>query len=212
MGPIDRAFGFLMRKFILSGGVNEMTCNDYRCIVKEKVSEKRFIHCENVSSEAVRFARIYGADCQKAEIAGLLHDITKEMSSDEQLRIMDKNDIMLTKLQLSSPKLWHSISGAAYINSELGIEDEDILNAVRFHTSGRAGMSLLEKIIFVADFTSKERDYDGVDIMREKADRSLEEAMHFGLSFTVCDLINRRRVIDPNAVECYNDITLNYTF
>lgn len=115
-------------------------------------------------------------------------------------------------MQLSSPKLWHSLSGAAYINSELGIEDEDILNAVRYHTSGRAGMSTLEKIIFVADFTSAERDYDGIETIREKSRRTLEEAMHFGLSFTLVDLVKRGRAIDPNAVECYNDIIINYNF
>lgn len=189
-----------------------MTFKDYKKLVKAKVSEKRFNHCVNVAKEAVKLAGRYSADPEKAELAGILHDITKETSTEEQLQIMEKNGIILSKLQLSSPKLWHSISGAAYIKSELSVDDEDILNAVRYHTSGRAGMSLLEKVIFVADFTSEERDYDGVRTMRKKSEKSLEEAMCFGLSYTICDLIQRGRVIDPNAVECYNDITLNYTF
>lgn len=189
-----------------------MIYKDYKKLVKSRVSEKRYIHCENVSKEAVKLAKLYGADPEKAEIAGILHDVTKETSTEEQLQIMEKNGIILSKLQMSSPKLWHSISGAAFIESELGITDEDILNAVRYHTSGRAGMSLLEKIIFVADFTSDERDYDGVQTMRKKSRKSLEEAMHFGLSFTLGDLVKRERVIDPNAVDCYNEITLNYTF
>ena len=71
-------------------------------------------------------------------------------------------------------------------------------------------MSTLEKIIFVADFTSEERDYDGVEIMRKKSRKSLEEAMQFGLSYTISDLIKRERVVDPNAIACYNDIILTF--
>lgn len=189
-----------------------MTFKDYKKLVKSRMGEKRFTHSENVSKEAVKLAKLYGADPEKAELAGILHDITKETPNEEQLQIMEKNGIILTKLQLSSPKLWHSMSGAAFIQSELGITDEDIINAVRYHTSGRAGMSMLEKIIFVADFTSEERNYDGVEIMRKKSRKSLEEAMHYGLSFTISDLVKRERVIDPNAIDCYNDITINYTF
>lgn len=189
-----------------------MNIKEYKKIIKPRMSEARYTHSLNVALEAAYLAELYGADKEKAEIAGILHDITKETPNEEQLQIMEKNGIILTKLQLSSPKLWHSLSGAAYISSELGIEDEDILNAVRYHTSGRAGMSILEKIIFVADFTSEERDYDGVETMREKSRKSLEEAMHFGLSYTLIDLVKRHRAIDPNAVDCYNDIILNYNF
>lgn len=189
-----------------------MNIKEYKKIIKPRMSETRYEHSINVASEAVKLAELYGADKDKAEIAGILHDVTKETPNEEQLQIMEKNGIILSKLQLSSPKLWHSLSGAAYINGELGIEDEDILNAVRYHTSGRAGMSTLEKIIFVADFTSAERDYDGIETIREKSRRSLEEAMHFGLSFTLVDLVKRGRAIDPNAVECYNDIIINYNF
>ncbi len=189
-----------------------MTYKECKRIVKSRMGDKRFTHSENVAKEAEKLAALYGADEQKAKLAGILHDVTKETPNEEQLQIMERDGIILSKMQMSSPKLWHSISGAAFIHAELGIDDEDILNAVRYHTSGRAGMSLLEKIIFVADFTSDERDYDGVETMRKKSRRSLEEAMHFGLSFTLSDLIKRERTIEPNAVACYNDIILNYKF
>ena len=90
----------------------------------------------------------------------------------------------------------------------LDINDADIINAIRFHTTGRSNMSLLEKIIFVADFTGDERNYDGVDIMREKALRSLEEAMIYGLQFTIQDLSSRALTIHPNALSCYNELIL----
>lgn len=185
-----------------------MNYDDYKEIIKSRMSKERFIHSVNVAKEAVRLANKYGADAEKAEIAGILHDITKETPPEEQLKIIEDNGIILNNVQRYSQKLWHSISGSAYVKQNLGIVDEDILNAIKYHTSGRANMSLLEKVIFIADFTGAERNYDGVEIMREKADRSLEKAMEFGLVFTIRDLAKRRLPIDINALEAYNQIVI----
>ena len=95
------------------------------------------------------------------------------------------------------------------IKQEIGIVDEDILNAVKYHTSGRANMSLLEKIIFVADFIGEERDYKGVDVMRSKAKKSLEEAMLYGVTFTIRDLAERQCAIDMNTLALYNELIIN---
>lgn len=186
-----------------------MTLKDYERLIKNHMGEKRFIHSVNVSKEASRLADKYGADVHKAEIAGILHDITKEMPFDDQLQMIESNGIILSDIKKTAPKLWHSISGFLYIKNELGIIDEDILNAVRYHTTGRKNMSLLEKVIFVADFTGAERDYNGVDVMRKKADKSLEEAMLFGVSFSIIDLTERQLTIDPNTFELYNQLIIN---
>ena len=132
-----------------------MTQEEYREIIKARMSEKRYIHSLNVEKEAVRLAEKYGADVKKAAVAGILHDITKETSFDEQLKIIENSGIILNDIQKSAPKLWHSISGAAYVKDVLGICDEDIFNAIRYHTTARADMSLLEKVIFIADFTAR---------------------------------------------------------
>ena len=116
-----------------------------------------FSHSVNVAKEAKKLAKHYGADENKAEIAGILHDITKEMPKEQQLQIIIDSGIILDNVQLHAPKLWHGMSGSIVVRDELGIDDEDILNAIRYHTTGRAGMSLLEKVIFTADFTSEER-------------------------------------------------------
>ena len=105
--------------------------------------------------------------------------------------------------------MWHGISGSVYIKNHLGIDDEDILNAVCYHTTGRAGMSILEKIIFIADFTSEERTYNGVATMRKKSKKSLEEAMLYGFKFTFSDLSSRELAIHPDELACYNEIVLN---
>ena len=122
---------------------------------------------------------------------------------------MTDGGIILDNVQEKSTKLWHGISGSVYIRDILKITDEDILNAVRYHTTGRAGMSLLEKIIFIADFTSAERDYNGVKTMRKKADKALENAMLYGLQFTLKDLSKRAMIIHPDALACYNEIVIN---
>lgn len=186
-----------------------MNLNDYKEIIKPMISERRYIHCVNVSKEAVFLANKYGADEEKAAIAGMLHDITKEMDNDEQLQIIHDSGIILDNVQKKAPKLWHGITGSLYIKNNLGIDDEDILNSIRYHTTGRAGMSILEKVIFVADFTSDERTYNGVETMREKSRKSLEEAMLYGFRFTFSDLTKRGLAIHPDEIFCYNEIVLN---
>lgn len=186
-----------------------MSIAEYKKIIKSMMSENRYNHCVNVSKEAVKLAKRYGGDEEKAAIAGILHDITKEMPKEEQLQIMLDSGIILDDIQKNAPKLWHGISGSVYIKKHFSIDDEDILNAICYHTTGRAGMSLLEKIIFVADFTSEERTYKGVATMRKKSRKSLEDAMLYGFKFTFSDLSSRELAIHPDELACYNEIVLN---
>ena len=175
----------------------------------DRLSEYRRVHSLNVSAEAVRFAEKYGGDVEKARLAGLLHDVTKEFDGELQLKIIEKGGIILSELERRSPKLWHSISGACYIRDELGIDDPDIFNAVRYHTTARAGMSQLEKIIFLADFTSAERSYPDIDVIRAYAEESLEAGMLYGLKFTISRLSDRCGLISPDALDAYNEILLD---
>ena len=175
----------------------------------DALSEYRRVHSLNVSKEAVRFAEKYGADVEKARLAGLLHDVTKETDGDKQLQIIEKGGIILSETEKRSPKLWHAISGACYVRDVLGIDDPDIFNAIRFHTTARAGMSVLEKVVFLADFTSAERDYPDIDIIREHAENSLEEGMLYGLKFTLSRLIGRGNLVSPDALAAYNEILLS---
>ncbi len=182
---------------------------DYQAIIRERMGDYRYIHSCNVAEEAVYLAKLYGCDADKAYIAGILHDITKEFDKNEQLQIMRDGGIILDSVQQRAPVLWHSVSGSVYVQAQLGITDSDIINAIRYHTTGRGGMSLLEKIIYTADFTSKERSYPDADVMREKARRSLEEAMLFSCQFTLQNLSKKEAAIHPDQLHCYNDIVLN---
>ncbi|MFI3324925.1 MAG: bis(5'-nucleosyl)-tetraphosphatase (symmetrical) YqeK [Clostridia bacterium] len=174
-------------------------------LLKKRLSDKRYDHSLCVADEAEKLAKKYGADKEKAELAGLLHDIMKEEEPKEQLEAIKKAGIILDKVEIESKKLWHQIAGMAYCKTELNITDEDILNSIRYHTSARKDMSLLEKIIFIADYTSKDRDYDGVSKMRKLADESLEEAMIYGLSFTIVELAKENKLIIKDSIEAYNN-------
>lgn len=179
-------------------------------IIKERLSEKRFRHSLNVADCARTLAKKYGADEEKAYTAGILHDIMKEETIDIQREYMAKNGESIRETEFPNPLVYHQVSGAAYCRLALGIDDQDILSAIRYHTTGRRGMVLLEKVVYTADFISADRCYPDVDIMRTKAEESLDEAMLYSLKYTISDLSKRGKAIHIDTVECYNDILENF--
>ncbi len=183
-----------------------MNYKAYEEIISKRMKSARFKHSKNVAKEAVRLAKKYGADPKKAEIAGILHDATKETDEKEQMALIRRAGIELSEMERSSPKLWHAISGSAFVQVELDVTDPEIIDAIRYHTTGRAGMTLLDKVIFIADFTSADRDYDGVDKMRKVADKDLDEAVLEGMSFTIADLAQRKLTIAPDTFRGYNEM------
>lgn len=181
---------------------------EYKEILQKRLTPKRFHHSLCVADEAVRLAKKYGGDCQKAYLAGLLHDITKNASQEEHLHIFSEFDIMLNDIEKSAEKLWHAISGAAYIEHILKIDDKEIITAVRYHTTARENMTHLEKLLYLADFTSRDRDYDDIDIMRQKVEISMEAALSYALSYTINDLVSRSKPLHIDTIKAYNQIAL----
>ncbi len=174
----------------------------YINLIRSRLSEKRFIHSVNVADCAAQLAKKYGADEYKAYLSGILHDIMKEENIDIQIKYIEKNGEKVDSHM--NKQIYHQMSGAAYCRLALGITDEDILGAIRYHTTGKRGMTLLEKIIYTADFISADRKYPDVEIMREKAQSSLEDAMLYSLRYTITDLTKRALPIHPDTIECYN--------
>ena len=185
-----------------------MTYEQYEQEVQRHLTEKRFYHSQCVAQEAARLAQQYGADVEKARLAGILHDIMKDTTPEQQLKILQDSGILLTKTQRHNRKLWHALAGAAYLQQTLQVKDGDIVEAVRCHTSGKKDMSLLEKVLFVADYISADREYPGVERMRQAAYRSLEEAIVEGVLFTVQELMGQRLPVAAESVEAYNDALL----
>lgn len=176
--------------------------------LEQNLTAKRFKHSCNVARAAKQLAQRYGADQEKAYFAGLMHDVCKEMPFDEQKRLMLAGNFAPDEAEMNSRKLWHGIAGAYFLRSEFGVEDKEILNAVRFHTVGRGGMSLLEEIIYIADMISDERDYKGVSRMRRLASEDLQEAMFTALGDAITSVMKKGSLISRYTIEGYNSYLL----
>lgn len=177
--------------------------------LKKHLYPDRLHHSLCVAESARELAMRYGADAQKAYTAGLLHDIMKNESDEALLHFFRENGIILTTTERHSRKTWHAMAGALYCERELHVRDAEILSAIRWHTTGRAGMTLLDKVVFLADFISADRDYPGVERMREKAEVSMEAALFEGLQFTIQELVSEGRPVHEDSVRAYNELVCN---
>lgn len=178
-------------------------------ILKKRLNDKRYYHSLCVADEAERLALKYGGDAEICYLAGLVHDITKNASEEEHLKIFETFGIILNNVEKNAKKLWHAMSGEAYIKYMLGIDNTEILDAVRYHTTAKANMSLTAKILYLADFTSRDRDYDDVEEMRRLVDISLEESMIYALKYSINDLVQLSRAIHKDTLEAYNELMIS---
>ena len=177
-------------------------------IIAKRESPYRFRHSLAVADEAARLAEKYGADVAKARTCGLLHDIFKDAGRDAQLQILKEFDIIVDKVTAGAPKLWHACAGAAFMEHILGFTDREMIDAVRYHTTARAGMCLLEKILYLADFTSADRDYPDVDVMRRHTDESIASGMLYSLQYTIRELTEKGAPVHPDTLDAYNELML----
>ena len=165
--------------------------DEIKALLKARMNAHRYEHSLNVAARAVFLAERNGADPERAYFAGLVHDICKGIPLEEQHAIIEKAGIVLDEDTEKSPALWHAVAGSVYIQTELSVTDEDIIRAVRYHTTGRGGMSLLEKVLYMADLTSADRNYPDADYTRSLTDKSLAEGLAYGVRWLVNDLKNK---------------------
>ena len=183
---------------------------EYKSLLREMLDDYRYIHSLGVAESARELAVIYGYDTDKAYKAGLLHDIMKNATKDYQLQIMEKGGIILSQAEKNNPKLWHAMAGECYLRLELGIEDKELLSSVRYHTTGKEGMSLLDKIVYIADYISAERNYPDVDVMRRLSKEvSLEEASLYALRYSIRKLESDGGIIHTDSIDYYNELIID---
>jgi nicotinate-nucleotide adenylyltransferase len=175
--------------------------------LKAHLSAKRYVHSLNVAAECRKLAQKYGEDPDKAYFAGLLHDICKELPDAEQKELAVNSGFTVCREELETRSLWHAIAGAYFIKTEFGVEDIDILNAVRFHTVGRAGMSRLEEIVYLGDLISADRDYKDVDRMRKLSYSDLNGAMLEAFAFSIKSVVKKGGLVPVCTAEGYNFYT-----
>lgn len=176
----------------------------YEDIIKPLMGSKRFKHSVNVADMAVRLAKKFGVDEDRAYTAGILHDCQKEVDKETMLKEAKESGYYIDPVELDCFKLWHGIAAAYYIREKLKIEDKDILNAVRFHTVGRADMSALEKIVFLADMVSEERDYPDVEKFRDAVLKDLNNGMFLTLRWSILKTVGLGNTVPICTLEAYN--------
>lgn len=173
--------------------------------VKPRMPEKRYIHTLGVMATAMELAEIFGEDPKKAETAAIIHDVAKYADLDWMKQVVVTEQLDLELLHWNA-EIMHGPVGAVVARDEFGVADEDILNAIRHHTTGRVGMSKLEKIVYVADMIEPNRKFDGVERLRDIARVDLDAAMKACVCHTLSFLIATEQKIYPCSIACYNDL------
>ena len=175
-------------------------------LVRGRLSDKRYEHTINVKKMAVKLAKRYGADKEKAALAAILHDSAKEISKDEMREIMRQYPQYAEGGEIRPTPVWHGICASILARTQWGVEDEAILSAIACHTAGKPGMSKLDKIVYLADMTSAERDWPGVNKLRKLELKDLDAAMLAALKQTNDFVLSQGKPLDPVSKAAYDDI------
>lgn len=182
-----------------------MERDDYLAAIKTRMPEKRYIHTIGVMETAISLAEKYDVNVKSAETAAILHDIAKYADENWMRQIVIENNLDNRLVQWGS-EILHGPVGAWIAQNEFNIINEDILNAIQFHTTGRAGMSKLEKIIYIADMIEPNRKFPGVEQLRVIANKDLDEALKACICHSIAFLVQSQQAIYPVSIECYNDV------
>lgn len=186
-----------------------MTENEMKEKLKSALKPKRYIHSIGVCDTAIKLAERFGADKEKAYIAGLLHDCAKCFDNEKQIELCSKYGIELSRITIECPAVIHAPLGAAVAKAEYGINDKEILQAIEFHTTGGCNMTKLDKIIYIADMIEPSRDYTGVDVLRKEAEKDLDNAMLMALQSTLEFNIKKRSIVHPYTIDAWNDLLIH---
>lgn len=180
-----------------------ITVEEAKRLAKKNLSRRRYEHTCNVRRLAVRLAEAHGADVDKAALAALLHDIAKELARDRLLQIFAENAIIAGDVTQRPFPVWHGVAAAILAETEYGVEDPEILSAIRCHTTGRAGMTRLDKIIYLADMASEERTYSEAPALRAHAVQDLDRACIEGLGLSIAWLKAAGKPVDEETLRAY---------
>ncbi len=188
----------------------EVTAEYCKKLAKRNLSAKRYQHTLNVRKLALKLAKQYGADEEKVEIAALLHDICKERPKSELLQMLRDNDIMTQNAADKPQSVWHAAAGMVYAANELGIEDPEILDAIACHTSARPGMTLVDKVLYMADMCSEDRSYPEVEELRKLLKKDLDKALIRALQYSLQWLKEEHKQIDEDSKLALRELENQY--
>lgn len=183
---VPAVYGYILRHglYDTAADLKNLGMEELRCIAMSYLKARRIPHVLGTEEMAVHLAEKYGADVEAARQAALLHDCTKRLSMEEQMELCERYGIELDEMERGALKLLHAKTGAAIARDVFAMRDE-VVSAILWHTTGKANMSLLEKVIYLADFTERTRDFPGVEKLREAVERDLDEALEMGFEMTI---------------------------
>lgn len=195
-------YGYILRQGLYgtNADLKNLSISQLRPVALSYLKHKRIPHVLGTEQEAIRLAERYGADVEKARVAALLHDCTKKLDMESQLALCSHYGIELDELEQVSLKLLHSKTGAAVARDVFGV-DEEIYNAIWWHTTGHAGMTLLEKVIYLADYIEPSRDFPGVDKLRSVCYKDLNEGLLLGLEMTIREMTDMGNPVHRATLE-----------
>lgn len=174
--------------------------------LESNISGKRFVHSVGVAESAVKLAKVYNCDVGKAYLSGLVHDCARELDKVQLLACLEEEGIKADDLTLSIKELLHGPAAVHICRAVFGIEDAEVLDAVRYHTTGRVNMTLLEKIIYLSDFIEPSRCFEGVEELRELAATNLDKALLLAFNSSITYLISKNGIIHIDTVLSRNFI------
>ena len=186
-----------------------ITINKIKKEVQKRLPLNRFKHAERVAEMSIALSKIWGGDPEKLICAAYLHDIARDIPEKELIKIAKENKYKISEIEYKKPVLLHSIVGAIIAGKDFGITDQSILNAIRYHTTGRKGITINEAIIYIADFTEYGRTFKEAKIVREISFKNLKEAVLKETEFNTCFLMSKRKPIHPYSIEMFNDLLKN---
>ena len=194
-------YGYILREQLYGTKTDcrRLTIDQLRPIALSYLKAKRVPHVLGTEKAAIEIAQKYGADVDKARIAALLHDCTKKLNAEEQKELCIRYNIELDELEQKALKLVHAKTGAAIAREVFGVDDE-IYSAIFWHTTGRADMTLLEKVIYLADYIEQTRDFPGVEELRKAVYENLDKGLLMGLNMTVSEMIERGNPIHKSTL------------
>lgn len=172
--------------------------------LEKNLKKSRYRHVLGVVETSEKLAKIYGADVDKARYAALIHDLAKEKSDDELLKIARENGYEICHEEMKAPQLLHGIVAAIIAKNQMDIEDTEILGAACFHTTGKANMTLLEKIVYIADYIEPNRNFPEVENLREITFENLDKGVLEGFENTIKFVIDRKEILHLKTVEARN--------
>lgn len=184
-----------------------MTYQQIEQVIKNKLSEKRFYHSQCVAKQCEELAKIYNMPIEKAKLVGIAHDIAKEMEKEEMKQYAKENAIEIDEIEKHHIKLLHAKIGADICKKQF-LFDEQMVKAIEAHTTGKKEMDMLAKILFVADATGDDREWDDLVYLRNLAKEDIDSAVLYIIDINIKERIEKKKLIHLDSIYCRNELLM----